>query len=231
MKTNLKKIRSIQALCIASVAAALSSLSSAQSSMKTDSGGPRLQQGQKDICTIFGPKATGTPPPISSRESELNSVPRAKLGYTTTWTVLGGKPIKVSYCVIPTFKALGGEAWTTPLTLSLVDKREKESAQENPAYPGSLNPLANMVVVDHVKMAPKSAVVPVPVAAGTTVTVAAPQGWCEEEIAWVKRPALFIETSDGTSCPVQFGAPEKRQSDPRSALGAKPVPLSGARQK
>ena len=225
MKTNLKEIKSIQALCIVSVAA-LSSFSSAQSSMKTDSGGPKLH---KDICTIFGPKATGTPPPISSRKSGLNSIPRAKLGYATTWTVLGGKPIKVSYCVIPTFTALGGEAWTTPLTLSLVDKREKESAQENPAYPGSLN-ASNMMVTDHTKLSTKSAVVPVPVAAGTTVTVATPQAWCKEEIAWVKRPALFIETSDGTSCPVQFGAPEIRQGAPRSALGAKPVPSSGARQ-
>lgn len=227
MKTNLKEIKSIQALCIVSVAA-LSSFSSAQSSMKTDGGGPR---DTKDRCIIFGPKAPNTPPPATSRKSESNSMPRARLGFTTTWTVLGGKPIKVSYCVIPTFTALGGEAWTTPLTLSLVDKREKESAQENPAYPGSLNTSANMVIVDHIKMAPKSAIVPVPVAAGTTVTVAAPQGWCEEEIAWVKRPALFIETSDGTSCPVQFGAPERRPSDPRSTPATKPAPSFNAIQK
>ena len=227
MKTNPKKIKSIQALCIVSVAV-LSSFSSAQSSMKTDGGGPLLPD-DNDRCIIFGPKAPNTPPPATSRKSESNSMPRARLGFTTTWTVLGGKPIKVSYCVIPTFTALGGEAWTTPLTLSLVDKRQKESAQENPAYPGWLG-ASNMVVTDHTKLSTKSAVVPVPVAVGATVAVPTPQGWCEEEIDWVKRPALFIETSDGTSCPVQFGAPEIRQGAPRSALGAKPVPSSGARQ-
>ena len=159
------------------------------------------------LCDVPAPKS-----PNTSRQGThqpRGTTPSLRIGSTTTWRVIPGQPRKVSFCVTPTVEALGG-TWTLPVTLMLVDNRTQESPDENPDNPAEFTGLA---MQNHIGSPPKTAVVGVPIAAGTKVNVATSPAWCENNVVWHKRPELVIQTDNGASCRVRFGARDNRRID------------------
>lgn len=200
MKHSYLRLSPLQTLLPIAIAVA-SSLAVGQSSMKTTNDGGLMET---ILCDIPAPKSPNSP---SQRTNQPSETPASlRIGSTTTWRVVPGQPGKVSYCVIPTVEALGG-TWTSPVTLMLLDKRTRESRDENPDKPAEFTGLA---MRKHVASPPKTAVVGVPIAAGTKVNVATSPAWCENNIFWYERPELVIETDSGVSCRVRFGARDNR---------------------
>ena len=200
MKHTFLRLTPLQTLLPIAFAVA-SSLAVGQSSMKTTNDG-----GIKEtiLCDVPAPK-----PPNTSRQGTnqpRGTPPSLRIGSTTTWRVVPDQPGKVSYCVIPTVEALGA-TWTTPVTLMLVDKRTHESPDENPNNPAVFT---GLTMQERIWSPPKTAVVAVPIAAGTKLNVATSPAWCESNIFWYKRPELVIETDSGVSCRVRFGARDNR---------------------
>ena len=97
-----------------------------------------------------------------------------------------------------------------PVTLMLVDNRTQESPGENPDKPAEFTGLD---MQNHIASPPKTAVVGVPIAAGTKVNVATSPAWCENNVVWHQRPELVIQTDHGVSCRVRFGARDDRRID------------------
>ena len=206
------RLRLLQTLLPISLAVA-STLAVGQSSMKTagDGGGRDIM-----LCDVPAPKFGNTPPQgaYQKRGTPLT----LRIGSTTTWRVVPDQPGKISFCVTPTVEALGG-TWTSPVTLMLLDKRTDESPYENPDNPGVFTGLA---MQNHIGSPPKTAVVGVPIAAGTKVNVATSPAWCENNVVWHKRPELVIQTDNGASCRVRFGARDNRRIDQPTTASPKP---------
>ena len=200
MKHTFLRCTALQTLLPIAIAVA-STLAIGQSSMKTTNDG-----GIRDftICDVPAPKPLN--PPRKDTKQLVGTVPSLRVSSTTTWRLVPGQPSTVSYCVIPTVEALGA-TWTTPVTLMLVDKRTHESPDENPNNPAVFT---GLTMQERIWSPPKTAVVAVPIAAGTKLNVATSPAWCESNIFWYKRPELVIETDSGVSCRVRFGARDNR---------------------
>ena len=212
MKNTYLTLTALQTLLPMALAVA-STLAVGQSSMKTtnDGGGRETM-----LCDVPAPKS-----PNTSRQGThqpRGTTPSLRIGSTTTWRVIPGQPRKVSFCVTPTVEALGG-TWTLPVTLMLVDNRTQESPDENPDKPAEFTGLD---MQNHIASPPKTAVVGVPIAAGTKVNVATSPAWCENNVVWYKRPELVIETDSGVSCRVRFDARENRRIDQSTTASPKP---------
>ena len=211
---------------------AASSIVVAQSSMKTTNN-----ENREPECIIVGPKSTT---PSAKTRNPKGSDSSLRIGYTTKWSVLPasafpqggrdgigyttkrsvlpGQPGRVSYCVTPTVEALGA-TWTSPVTLMLLDKRAQESPDEKPDNPAVFK---GLTMQNHIGSPPKTAVVGVPIAAGTKVNVATSPAWCESNIFWYMRPDLVIETDSGVSCRVRFGARDNRSIGQPTTASPKP---------
>ena len=206
------RLRLLQTILPISLAVA-STLAVGQSSMKTtNDGGGR----EAYLCDIPTPKSPNTP--RKGTYQPRGTPASLRIGSTTTWRVIPGQPRKVSFCVTPTVEALGG-AWTLPVTLMLVDKRTQESPDENPDNPAEFTGLA---MQNHIGSPPKTAVVGVPIAAGTKVNVATSPAWCENNVVWHKRPELVIQTDNGAYCRVRFDARDNRRIGQPTTASPKP---------
>ena len=203
--------RSLFQILFSVTTVAASSIVVAQSSMKTTNNENRERE-----CIIVGPKSTT---PSAKTRNPKGSDSSLRIGYTTKWSVLPGQRGRVSYCVTPTVEALGA-TWTSPVTLMLLDKRTQESPDENPDNPAEFTGLA---MQNHIGSPPKTAVVGVPIAAGTKVNVATSPAWCENNVVWHKRPELVIQTDNGASCRVRFGARDNRRIDLPTSVSPKPA--------
>lgn len=196
-----------------------STLAVGQSSMKTagDNGGGR----DRTLCDVTATSSGGASPQgiYKQRGAPLT----LRIDSTTTWRLVPDQPGKVSFCVTPSVEAIGG-TWTSPITLMLVDTREQEAPDENPDNPAVFT---GLTMQPRFWSPPKTAVVAVPIAAGTRVNVVPSPAWCENNVVWYKRPELVIQTDKGAACRVRFGARDNRRID----LPTKPTTKSESLEK